>query len=466
MSQQQVTPGSTLPSHVFSTAQTTSTTMDSKNSTGISKGIIALLAVVGAIVTIIFVSAPSVFVGGLSVPSTNATLTMQSREKIRGKGGKEMEMTRLPVLAPAIDTNPEVRWTPQMKTQYQQQPSHDEKPKTNWSANSPWMIPPPGVLAARRMNKRPTHGITGSTISEASSTTVIATTHLNNEESIPEREIPRAGRASTGFYVVNGPAENVSQCSSQVTLHSRTAPHTQRPREGHQTSGSTSSQRERPPRPPRPVSHKNNASATSGNLHLFPVPPGVVSHDLKAPHLVKGSGSGTKPRSDILQSFLSLGSDNEGENDGLGTSRPKSSYRPDKDRNLAADDNGVRCEASLIKDQPQGVNEGGGSSSKPPTAPSKMALIQEMSGGEMPTLGTRPGQQQRETSKRPAPRLMTVVAAFVPDLEDEMMIKAGEVVRLLEEYLDGWCLVERLGSSDVQLGVVPKVCLEERGKSD
>ncbi|KAL3955504.1 hypothetical protein ACCO45_011067 [Purpureocillium lilacinum] len=49
---------------------------------------------------------------------------------------------------------------------------------------------------------------------------------------------------------------------------------------------------------------------------------------------------------------------------------------------------------------------------------------------------------------------------FQPTLEDEMGLKAGELVRLLHEYDDGWALVIRLDRS--QQGVVPRTCLSTR----
>ncbi|KAM4056716.1 variant SH3 domain-containing protein [Hirsutella rhossiliensis] len=49
---------------------------------------------------------------------------------------------------------------------------------------------------------------------------------------------------------------------------------------------------------------------------------------------------------------------------------------------------------------------------------------------------------------------------FKPTLEDEMELRVGELVRLLHEYDDGWCLVIRLNRS--QQGVVPRTCLSSR----
>ncbi|KAI1386096.1 uncharacterized protein F4822DRAFT_305338 [Hypoxylon trugodes] len=49
---------------------------------------------------------------------------------------------------------------------------------------------------------------------------------------------------------------------------------------------------------------------------------------------------------------------------------------------------------------------------------------------------------------------------FKPTLEDEMGLRAGQLVRLLHEYDDGWSLCIRLDRS--QQGVVPRTCLSTR----
>ncbi|KAI0161821.1 hypothetical protein GGR52DRAFT_141946 [Hypoxylon sp. FL1284] len=49
---------------------------------------------------------------------------------------------------------------------------------------------------------------------------------------------------------------------------------------------------------------------------------------------------------------------------------------------------------------------------------------------------------------------------FKPTLEDEMELRAGQLVRLLHEYDDGWSLCIRLDRS--QQGVVPRTCLSTR----
>ena len=60
------------------------------------------------------------------------------------------------------------------------------------------------------------------------------------------------------------------------------------------------------------------------------------------------------------------------------------------------------------------------------------------------------------------PRKMLVEHTFIPSLADELSIKVGEILTMLEEYEDEWCLVERLGSRSGERGVVPRFCLKER----
>ncbi|KAJ8092494.1 fus1 actin binding activity protein [Marasmius tenuissimus] len=60
------------------------------------------------------------------------------------------------------------------------------------------------------------------------------------------------------------------------------------------------------------------------------------------------------------------------------------------------------------------------------------------------------------------PRLMSVTNTFTPSLEDEMLIHIGDTIRMVEEYTDGWCLVQRVGKPDAPKGVVPRFCLTER----
>lgn len=61
-------------------------------------------------------------------------------------------------------------------------------------------------------------------------------------------------------------------------------------------------------------------------------------------------------------------------------------------------------------------------------------------------------------------RLMNVVALFTPNLPDELNVRVGDAVRIIEEYKDGWCFVQFLGEKDAPKGVVPLVCLQERAR--
>lgn len=60
------------------------------------------------------------------------------------------------------------------------------------------------------------------------------------------------------------------------------------------------------------------------------------------------------------------------------------------------------------------------------------------------------------------PRLMKVVNTFTPKLEDELSVTIGETVRLVEEFQDGWCFIQR---KDGNQGVVPRFCLVHRPHS-
>lgn len=63
---------------------------------------------------------------------------------------------------------------------------------------------------------------------------------------------------------------------------------------------------------------------------------------------------------------------------------------------------------------------------------------------------------------KPLPRLMLVSTSFQPTRDDELGVRAGETLRLLKEFEDEWCLVQRVGRSDAKKGVVPRFCLTDR----
>ncbi|TFK30281.1 hypothetical protein FA15DRAFT_663680 [Coprinopsis marcescibilis] len=73
----------------------------------------------------------------------------------------------------------------------------------------------------------------------------------------------------------------------------------------------------------------------------------------------------------------------------------------------------------------------------------------------------RPGSAGSQSGGN-LPRLMNVITAFTPTMDDELPIQVGDTVRLLEEYKDSWCLVQMVGRIDSPRGVVPYVCLQER----
>lgn len=70
--------------------------------------------------------------------------------------------------------------------------------------------------------------------------------------------------------------------------------------------------------------------------------------------------------------------------------------------------------------------------------------------------------KSRSFNSKRLPRLMVVTCTFVPSLADELAIKVGETLRLVEEYEDEWCLVQRIGKLDAEKGVIPRFCLQER----
>ncbi|EJD02153.1 uncharacterized protein FOMMEDRAFT_141294 [Fomitiporia mediterranea MF3/22] len=64
-------------------------------------------------------------------------------------------------------------------------------------------------------------------------------------------------------------------------------------------------------------------------------------------------------------------------------------------------------------------------------------------------------------SGKKLPRLVIAVSTFTPNMQDELHIRVGEVLRLTQEFQDGWCSVERIGT-DAEQGVVPRFCITER----
>ena len=57
---------------------------------------------------------------------------------------------------------------------------------------------------------------------------------------------------------------------------------------------------------------------------------------------------------------------------------------------------------------------------------------------------------------------MVVTTSFESNLPDELSLRTGETLRLIREYDDEWCLVQRVGRYTADKGVVPRFCLSER----
>ncbi|KAF8503687.1 hypothetical protein F5888DRAFT_1799977 [Russula emetica] len=66
------------------------------------------------------------------------------------------------------------------------------------------------------------------------------------------------------------------------------------------------------------------------------------------------------------------------------------------------------------------------------------------------------------TSKSSLPRLMVVTTSFESTRPDELRLRTGETLRLIREFDDEWCLVQRVGRLTAERGVVPRFCLSER----
>lgn len=97
----------------------------------------------------------------------------------------------------------------------------------------------------------------------------------------------------------------------------------------------------------------------------------------------------------------------------------------------------------------------------PPSKKSAPSPARNSSFGPHPAVNTRLSGSSRNSEKK-FPRLMSVVNSFDPSMEDELAISVGETIRILEEYEDEWCLVQRVGRIDAEKGVVPRFCLMER----
>lgn len=65
-------------------------------------------------------------------------------------------------------------------------------------------------------------------------------------------------------------------------------------------------------------------------------------------------------------------------------------------------------------------------------------------------------------SSKSLPRLMVVTTSFESTRHDELGLRTGETLRLIREFDDEWCLVQRVGRPSAEKGVVPRFCLSER----
>ena len=65
-------------------------------------------------------------------------------------------------------------------------------------------------------------------------------------------------------------------------------------------------------------------------------------------------------------------------------------------------------------------------------------------------------------SPKSLPRLMLVKIPFQPTRDDELAVCLGEILHLIKEFEDEWCLVQRVGRAKAEMGVIPRFCLVER----
>ncbi len=94
------------------------------------------------------------------------------------------------------------------------------------------------------------------------------------------------------------------------------------------------------------------------------------------------------------------------------------------------------------------------------TPPEHLVSTQKISHSQEDKSSRTSTESSSSTSE--LPRLMTVLATYTPNLEDELSIRIGDTVRMLEEFKDGWCVVQYVGQYNAAKGVVPRVCLQER----
>ncbi|KAF8635541.1 hypothetical protein AX17_003924 [Amanita inopinata Kibby_2008] len=402
---------------------------ESLGSTGLSKEIVALLAAVGAVVvtllvgTIIFYQVKSTgrcrrsgrssrgakskyvrstfiaAIPSMSLSSTLAPLKGSSGWE-RGTLGKEYGSQK-PVLPPIV-VDPKVDWNLHVMT-------NQEVPK----ATGKQQVDGNGVKAPTQPLEPQTCPPSDAKIS--SGTTLVASHLVMDDEKSKRDKKARRVLFRSSFHVVNHAEDNPSRCSSQQTV---VQPHGIRQESGLQC--------------PADVVTKDDRKRAEKVVPKMKFP--TVS---RAGLLPKSSAiKGRKRRPDTAEwkysrSFMSLENNNGSEVAPSMSTFPILPYAPFKGTPPSRE--GSNAQAATVKGEPS---------------------LEEK-------------QRQRQESPNPPklrslPRQMIVATSFTPQLEDEMMVKVGEVVKLSEEFFDGWCLVERRRGINVERGVMPKVCLRER----
>ena len=117
---------------------------------------------------------------------------------------------------------------------------------------------------------------------------------------------------------------------------------------------------------------------------------------------------------------------------------------------------------SLVNDVPKALDVTANPGTNMPPVPRKPAGTQFGVNSAAPSQAPSPSQSPTAITTGPSSNstVHRVQLDFAPTLDDEMELKAGQLVRLLHEYDDGWALCIRLDRS--QQGVVPRTCLSPR----
>ncbi|KAK4161094.1 myosin-1 [Cladorrhinum sp. PSN259] len=114
---------------------------------------------------------------------------------------------------------------------------------------------------------------------------------------------------------------------------------------------------------------------------------------------------------------------------------------------------GLPAPLDLTKSPPPGLN------AVPPSPSGTEYSLHSMAPGQQ--YPAQRGAAEIAAAGGPAESLVhRVQLDFKPTLQDELSLKAGQLVRLLHEYDDGWALCIRLDRSEQ--GVVPRTCLSTR----